>query len=769
MFFQVIDCNFEENQLKYTHSGSPLLKKDVVIFQVYIFSTEKTEQYVLHVDIIVLDTDYDFIVLTEAQNTLTVSHENWLSAPLDTSVLRFKYSFNYGTYCSVSYSEYSSQWPLVGHVVGGLNKDYIQDFTEDCNGFLYKSYHYEYLGGLSPQMDYIPLRVKFYGGVSGDSYIEENIFLPVKILNTKPNSPPAITNKTVNLEVREYDVFVLDNALIQAWDEEMAAEFIMYNITYPAAPSLEETGYFVNVNDPKSAITSFYQRDLSIGMIGYFPRVQMNGNKYRELVLYETLTFMLTAYDTHFQSSQPLQVNIAIKIDERLNEPILIPNTLVVNEGERATISADYFIFPSKMNLDKTNFHLKGGLRHGKLEVNGTNLQKFPYSMVKNGGVVYIHDGSESPTDRISFKISDGAYTYKKRYPVQVLPREDSLPFVTTNSGVSVKYGAFAKITATDLHAKDRDSSSEDIVYTVKMPPLAGEIEKLYHYSSQGFPVSTFTQEDINLGYIFYHHFALEDNWENDTVTADSFEFTLSNPGASTRKSGKTTVTIKILPKTGDAPTWVTSSARELVTKETEVTYITKAILEYHSAQSEKLLTYTITKQPFFQTSTITVDAGRIVAANNMSSMKEKNPRVPAIWSFTQEQINTWDIVYMPPVKDIGPIRRYAKFEFSVSDLDGNTISGQTFDITILPVNNQIPHASISPIHVTEGGTSDVTTQHVSAYDSDTDQQTLVFMIKEPPKYGQLLKGDFRLVTGEEFLHSDLAQQKLRSVQQDTF
>ena len=44
----------------------------------------------------------------------------------------------------------------------------------------------------------------------------------------------------------------------------------------------------------------------------------------------------------------------------------------------------------------------------------------------------------------------------------------------------------------------------------------------------------------------------------------------------------------------------------------------------------------------------------------------------------------------MPPIQDIGGLPVDIQFRFSISDDGGKQITGKTFAITILPVNNQV-------------------------------------------------------------------------------
>lgn len=53
--------------------------------------------------------------------------------------------------------------------------------------------------------------------------------------------------------------------------------------------------------------------------------------------------------------------------------------------------------------------------------------------------------------------------------------------------------------------------------------------------------------------------------------------------------------------------------------------------------------------------------------------------------------MNHHKIAYMPPVEDIGPDQLFVQFVFTVNDQQGGVLSGLIFNITVTPVDNQVP------------------------------------------------------------------------------
>ena len=60
--------------------------------------------------------------------------------------------------CVVSFSRYGSAWPLVGQIVSAERRR-VESVEKDCREFLFMNLHYEHLGSVNPDMDYLPLTV----------------------------------------------------------------------------------------------------------------------------------------------------------------------------------------------------------------------------------------------------------------------------------------------------------------------------------------------------------------------------------------------------------------------------------------------------------------------------------------------------------------------------------------------------------------------------------------------------------------------------------
>ena len=118
--------------------------------------------------------------------------------------------------------------------------------------------------------------------------------------------------------------------------------------------------------------------------------------------------------------------------------------------------------------------------------------------------------------------------------------------------------------------------------------------------------------------------------------------------------------------------------------------------------------------------------------------------------------------MYLPPFDDTGPIDRHAQFIFSVTDHYDNTLMDESFDVTITPVNNQAPQIRVGDITVQEGSHKTLSTNHIQAFDMDTEAENLLFIVKRLPAYGALLTDDAATKLGASFRLSDLDLGRIR-------
>ncbi|PIO19616.1 hypothetical protein AB205_0117520, partial [Aquarana catesbeiana] len=366
---------------------------------------------------------------------------------------------------------------------------------------------------------------------------------------------------------------------------------------------------------------------------------------------------------------------------------------------------------------------------------------------IKDGVVRYHHDDSDTTKDFIVFRIFDGKHSIRHKFPINILPKDDSPPFLVNNVGFELLEGASILIEKDMLLATDMDSSDDHILYNITRPPTAGELVKRYSSESPGVPVLTFLQRDLFRGLIYYRHFGEE-------IFQDSFEFVLSDSHQPPNYSDKHVVVILITSVKDQLPKEVSGSTRHLIVKENVVTRI-----------GRNQLHFTDTESPHSQL--LIQDAGKLILVDTAKTL-EKDPLIPSLNAFTQEAVTHLKVAYMPPIHDIGPNPMYVQFEFSVSDEDGGKLTGLLFNITVMPVDDQTPKIFTSPVRTEEGASSLITGENIDISDVDTKEEDLRIILKSRPLHGNLELRGVILPEGGSFNLEDLRALKVRYQHDDS-
>ena len=89
-------------------------------------------------------------------------------------------------------------------------------------------------------------------------------------------------------------------------------------------------------------------------------------------------------------------------------------------------------------------------------------------------------------------RISDGQHQSRHKFPIKVLPKDDSPPFLTANMLLEVSQGQTVLLRGSGLQASNTDSSDQHILYNITCAPQAGQILKVPGpgLAGQGWPDS---------------------------------------------------------------------------------------------------------------------------------------------------------------------------------------------------------------------------------------------------------------------------------------
>ncbi|XP_034712307.1 FRAS1-related extracellular matrix protein 1a isoform X2 [Etheostoma cragini] len=776
---QVFDCHYLADEVKYVHNGCPLLKKDTVKLRLYRFTDTEThiEVFSLHVDI--MEPDCSIIKL--GPKSLEVPEFYGLSDTVDGHVVSFHYERRSSLECSIYLSSHDTHLPAHGQLVTGEpdkatkrgdepesfihlrqqldNKARAMCKSEDClkglkrvkftkipcDDFLVMGLRYQHIDPPSPDVDYIAIRLDLKDTRSGSVYQSEKAWIPVRIVGAMPNQPPKASFMSMFiLEVDQFILTPLSTATLDAEDEETPKQLLVFNITKPPA-----AGFITHLSDHTRPISSFTWLDLNDMLIGYQPPNSSHTQRRNYEVEFEV-------HDFFFEKSPSMTVHISVR-NADTNAPRVSWNMgLSLLEGQSRPIMWEQLQIVDNDNLNAVRIITVDGLQHGQLTVRGGKGFMFTVNDIKAGVVRYHHDDSDSTKDFIVFRITDGPHQTRHKFPINILPKDDSPPVLITNMLLEVSEGQMALLRGSTLQASDLDSSDDYILFNITRPPQAGEVMKMPTSGLTGYPVSHFLQKDLSQSMVYYRHLG-------NKVYDDYFEVVLSDFHDPPNLSEPQVVMVHIEPVPDQPPKEVPGSSRCLVIKETEVVHITRQQLHFVDQESpDSELTYTVTTPPFYTgPHSSSPDAGRLFLVDSVPKFT-KDSNAPLLRLFTQDAVNFMKVAYMPPVLDIGPYPQYIQFVLSVTNHLGKTVTGICFNITVMPVDNQPPQVITNPLTVDEGGECWLGPEHLLLSDVDSMEEALQVVLQREPHHGALQLRGLPLNPGNSFTVQDLKSLKVR-------
>ncbi|XP_045921786.1 FRAS1-related extracellular matrix protein 1a [Micropterus dolomieu] len=775
---QVFDCHYLADEVKYVHNGCPLLKEDTVKLRLYRFTETETymEVFSLHLDI--MEPECSIIKL--GPKSLEVPEFYSLSDAVDGNVVSFHYERRSSLECSIHLSSHDTHLPAHGQLVTGEpekattrgdepesfihlrqqldNKDRAMCKSEDClkglklvkftripcDDFLVMGLRYQHIDPPSPDADYIAIRLDLKDTRSGSIYQSEQAWIPVQIVGAMPNQPPKPSFMSMFiLEVDQFILTPLSTATLDAEDEETPKQLLVFNITKPPVD-----GFIAHLSDHTRPISSFTWLDLNDMLIGYQPPNSSHTQRRNYEVEFEV-------HDFFFEKSPSMTVHMSVR-NADTNAPRVSWNMgLSLLEGQSRPIMWEQFQIVDNDNLNAVRIITVDGLQHGKLTVRGGKGFMFTVNDIKAGVVRYHHDDSDSINDFIIFRITDGPHQTRHKFPIKILPKDDSPPFLITNMLLEVSEGQMALLRGSTLQASDMDSSDAYILFNITRPPQAGEVMKIPGAGLTGYPVSHFLQKDLSQSMVYYRHLGNE-------VFDDSFEVVLSDFHDPPNLSEPQVVMVHIEPVPDQPPKEFPGTSRCLVIKETEVVHITRQQLHFVDQESpDSELTYTVTTPPFYTGPHSSPDAGRLFLVDSIPKFT-KDSSAPVLRLFTQHAVNFMKVAYMPPIMDIGPYPQHIQFVLSVTNHLGKTVTGICFNVTVVPVNNQPPQVITSPLTVDEGGESWLGPEHLQLSDVDSMEEVLLVELQREPQHGALQLGGLPLKAGHAFTVQDLKSLKVR-------
>ncbi|XP_056323273.1 FRAS1-related extracellular matrix protein 2a [Danio aesculapii] len=736
-------CEFGPNDVRYSHFGSRNPAGDRVKLQLRYDTQTETIIIPFMLEVEVVFTQLEVVT---KNMPLVVDKLHGTSNPINKKILDFTYEKD-SEQCEVTSLAASSVLPKYGKVVDERKLEKMMS----CELFLKSNIRYEHTSShKSPNKDYIPMAVELRN--KENNLLKQEFFhVMIRIKEGEENTPPRPSFVAMMMmEVDQFVMTALTPDMLAAEDTESNSDDLIFNITSPL--SIEE-GYIVSTDDRNLPITSFYQRDLKDLKIAYKPPSLDSDTERIFQIEFEVI-------DTDGGISDPFAFMIVVKPMNTV-APIVTKNSgQLLYEGQsRSLFTQSNLEISDEDNLDGVRIIVVDGLRHGVLTVLGSNRKYFTPADLEVGIVVYQHDGSDTYSDNIIFRMTDGKNEVEFLFPITIVPTDDEPPIINANTGLILFKNQMVPISQLMLSAADIDSEDSIIKFTIEPPFSAiGEVvlrqsEAPEDPSSWKFNaddgvyekvVTEWLQKDITDEKLFYRHTGPH---ITETVT-DQFVFKVKDDADPPNQSSENLFIIKILPIDDIPPVLFPGTSLQMTVHEYQLTHLSKNVLRYTDLDSEdRDLKYTITQAPTDMDENNPVKFGSVVLTDS--------PDTDVI-EFTQAQINHHKISYSPPDLELGIIPHVVQFHFTVEDTAGNSADG-VFTIFLQPVNNKPPQITNTGFTVLERGVHVITSAELDANDLDTDIKLISFTLSQTPLHGHLQYTFTDLKKGSHFNLMDIS------------
>jgi hypothetical protein len=505
-------------------------------------------------------------------------------------------------------------------------------------------------------------------------------------INITPVNDGPVLVSNVGLALSEGSSATLSNAILSMTDNDTPLPAsLTYQLTSgPANGQILLAG---------TATTRFTQTDVNSGQVRY----EHNGSETTS----DSFTFDITDGSAVVSANT---FNIGITPINDL-PGVSVNAGITLNEGGTVNITGTELLVTDNDGPGPLTYTLGTAPTRGALRLNGVTLsqaQTFSQSDISSGRISYVHDGSETTSDRFVFTLSDGATgtLSATTFNITVTPVNDA-PVLVSNGGLALSENGVATISNALLQATDAETTlPSNLRYTVTGAPANGTL------LLAGTPVTSFTQPDINSGQLRYRHNGSE-------TVIDSFTFDVSDGSVSLPAQ---VFNIAITP-VNDNPGFAANTGLAIAEGDA-ATVIANTALQLTDNDGPGPIVYTLASVP---------TSGTLLLASSALTIGQ---------TFTQADIDSSLLAYA----NSGSETTGDRFTFTASDSSTGTIALSTFSITITSVNDAPVLVSNGGLALSENGVATISNALLQATDAETTlPSNLRYTVTGAPTNGTLL------------------------------
>ncbi|XP_071043236.1 extracellular matrix organizing protein FRAS1 [Parasteatoda tepidariorum] len=564
--------------------------------------------------------------------------------------------------------------------------------------------------------------------------VQANQVLTIKV-KPKKKEPPTV-KITTDVQVNEGGEAVIEPHVITVFDPDSAlSDLTVVLDTQPDYGFIENSRPIPGAENSLAGIpiSSFPYIDLIEGFVKYIQTAHHGVEPERDSVY-------IHINDGYLSSSSHL-LNITIK---PMNDetPHVFTDYVIVDFGRYTKISNSSFSVidvdtkPDDLEISILNPPQQGSVKtlnqSSHLLSQATTLHKgdvFSFLDIMNELLFYEHSGKKPvQNDTLTFSVSDGHHTIVSDIHVLVFETDKETPFILRNLGVELIPGNSTVINNNTLSASDIDSPDNLLLFSLTSDPLFGQLflttnGEVKQLSSKG--KNTFSQEDINLGNLKYHHNA------NGSTGVHHFRFNIRDPANNTLLNQMFFITVSddIFP-----PIITRNTGLEVLEHQSScITHNNLTATDEHQKNLD--LIFTLTSVPSY------------------GYLENKKTNEMSITDFKLSDLKLGIICYVHTKNTSDSLDH---FSFTISD--GKNWAHHNFYISIIYKSN-IPILKIKPLYVKEGSVKVISEFELDIVNKDTQDEDIIFRVVEPPKYGFVRNSEGFEV--DSFSVADLKQGKI--------